>query len=234
MPQLRLWVLLILLTRAFAGNAIVAADEVRASEAQEDVDPDRQVTFEADIAPLFRTRCLKCHGGESRKADLDLASRERIVLGGESGAAIVPGAPDESLLYKRISSGEMPPDENDRLSAAEQELIYRWIAEMGNPTTDATADPLTNPSQHDVVPVMLRHCTACHGRHRQEAGLDQRNRAAMLKGGRSGPAMFGTKRSQVQILSPRLDWTGSPSARTSRDLIGVDIRVTLTTCKFNR
>ena len=53
----------------------------------------------------------------------------------------------------------------------------------------ATTDPLTNPSQHDVIPIMLRHCTACHGRHRQEAGLDLRNRAAMLKGGRSGPAI---------------------------------------------
>ena len=84
----------------------------------------------------------------------------------------------------------MPPDENDRLSAADQKLIYRRIAEMGNATADATADPLTNPSQHDVVPVMLRHCTVCHGRHRQEAELDLRNRAAMLKGGQSGPAMF--------------------------------------------
>jgi len=189
MPQLRLLVLLILLTQACPGKTIFAVDEARESPVQEDVDPERQLSFEDDIAPLFRTRCLKCHEGESRKADLDLASRERTVHGGESGAAIVPGAPDESLLYKRISSGEMPPDENDRLSAAEQKLIYRWIAEMGNATADATVDPLTNPSQHDVVPIMLRHCTACHGRHRQEAGLDLRNRAAMLKGGRSGPAI---------------------------------------------
>ena len=189
MLQLRLWVLLILLTQASQGKSIVAADESRKREVPEDVDPERQLTFEHDIAPLFRTRCLKCHEGESRKADLDLASQGRIVLGGESGAAIVPGAPDESLLYSRISSGEMPPDEKDRLNVAEQKVIYRWIAEMGNATADVTTDPPTNPSQHDVIPVMLRHCTACHGRHRQEAGLDLRNRAAMLKGGRSGPAI---------------------------------------------
>ncbi|MBC7964700.1 MAG: PSD1 domain-containing protein, partial [Fuerstia sp.] len=51
------------------------------------------------------------------------------------------------------------------------------------------SDPLLNPSQHDVIPIMLRHCTPCHGRHLQEAGLDLRNRTAMLKGGRSGPAL---------------------------------------------
>ena len=99
MSQLRLWIFLILLTHACPGNAIFALDEAGESPAREDLNPQRQLTFEDDIAPLFRTRCLKCHEGESRKADLDLASRERTVHGGESGAAIVPGAPEESLLY---------------------------------------------------------------------------------------------------------------------------------------
>ena len=99
MPQLRLWVFLILLTQACPGKTILALDEARESAVRVDVVPERTITFEHDIAPLFRTRCLKCHEGESRKADLDLASREPIVHGGESGAAIVPGAPEESLLY---------------------------------------------------------------------------------------------------------------------------------------
>ena len=189
MPQLRLWILLILLTQAYHGKTIIAADEAGDREVRKDGDPERQLTFEHDVVPLFRTRCLKCHGGESREADLDLASLARIVRGGESGAAIVPGTPDESLLYQRISRGEMPPDEKDRLNIGEQQLIYRWIAEMEHVTADGTTDPLKNPSQHDVFPIMLRHCTACHGRHRQESGLDLRNRAAMLKGGRSGPAI---------------------------------------------
>ena len=106
MPQLRLWILLILLTQAYHGKTIIAADEAGDREVRKDGDPERQLTFEHDVVPLFRTRCLKCHGGESREADLDLASLARIVRGGESGAAIVPGTPDESLLYQRISRGE--------------------------------------------------------------------------------------------------------------------------------
>jgi hypothetical protein len=43
--------------------------------------------------------------------------------------------------------------------------------------------------QHDVMPVLLRRCMMCHGPTRADAGLDLRSRAAMLKGGQSGPAM---------------------------------------------
>ena len=42
----------------------------------------------------------------------------------------------------------------------------------------------------DVIPIMLLHCTVCHGLRRQEGGLDLRTRDSMLRGGRSGPAML--------------------------------------------
>ena len=54
---------------------------------------------------------------------------------------------------------------------------------------DKPAPPLPVVTQHDVVPVLLRHCTVCHGRQRQEAELDLRSRLSMLTGGKSGPAI---------------------------------------------
>src|SRR5262245_59060589 len=48
------------------------------------------------------------------------------------------------------------------------------------------AAPLT---QQHVTHMMLMNCTVCHGRRKQEAGLDLRTRAGMLKGGKSGPAI---------------------------------------------
>lgn len=184
MLQLRFWISLICIIKMCSGGTILVADD--ALDADEHESP---VTFEKDIAPILRTRCLSCHQGDRRKADLELSSSGRTLAGGESGPAIVPGKPDESLLYQRIKSGEMPPEGKDPLSEVEQQLIRRWIAEMGSVPADETSNPLMNPSQHDVIPIMLRHCTPCHGRHRQEADLDLRNRAAMLKGGRSGPAL---------------------------------------------
>jgi Protein of unknown function (DUF1549)/Protein of unknown function (DUF1553)/Planctomycete cytochrome C len=44
-------------------------------------------------------------------------------------------------------------------------------------------------SQHDIIPIMLRRCTVCHGPRNQEAGLDLRSKSSMLKGGKSGPAI---------------------------------------------
>jgi hypothetical protein len=51
-----------------------------------------------------------------------------IVAGGDSGAGLVPGDSEASLLLERIRSGEMPPVDK-KLSAAEVDLLTRWIAE---------------------------------------------------------------------------------------------------------
>src|SRR5690606_34351225 len=44
-------------------------------------------------------------------------------------------------------------------------------------------------NQHDVLPIVLLRCTACHGARLQQAGLDLRSAASMLQGGDSGPAV---------------------------------------------
>jgi mono/diheme cytochrome c family protein len=88
--------------------------------------------FNAKIRPLLAKKCLACHGADPAeiKSSLDLRTREAALRGGESGApAIVPGRPDESLLYQAVKWErlEMPPKENDRLSNEEVEFLRRWI-----------------------------------------------------------------------------------------------------------
>ena len=85
------------------------------------------VTFEEQVRPILKAHCFRCHGGEDEpKAGLDLRLRRLAVGGGESGPAIAPGNRGESLLYQRVSSGEMPPTER-KLSPAEVELVGAWI-----------------------------------------------------------------------------------------------------------
>ncbi len=55
-------------------------------------------------------------------------------------------------------------------------------------------------NQHDVMPILLLRCAACHGRQVQEAGLDLRTRQAILKGGKSGPAMVPGKPNDSLII----------------------------------
>ncbi len=84
--------------------------------------------FEKDVRPILKAQCFRCHGeaGET-KGKLDLRLRRFIVKGGESGAAIEAGKPDESYLLSRLVAGEMPPGDKN-LSDSDIDTIRRWIA----------------------------------------------------------------------------------------------------------
>ncbi|MDF1842071.1 MAG: DUF1549 domain-containing protein [Rubripirellula sp.] len=90
-----------------------------------------QLTYEQDIRPIFRAHCFDCHGAsEAIEGELDLRLVRLMIRGGDSGAAIVAGKPDESLLLDRVRSGDMPPGPT-HLSDEEIETIERWISSGG-------------------------------------------------------------------------------------------------------
>jgi Protein of unknown function (DUF1553)/Protein of unknown function (DUF1549)/Planctomycete cytochrome C len=95
--------------------------------------------FEAEIRPLFVERCYKCHGEKSQKGDLRLDSLTALMQGGESGAALVPGKPSESLLIDAIQHNglEMPPD--GKLKPEQVASVVRWV-ELGAPWPGSSAE----------------------------------------------------------------------------------------------
>ncbi|WP_169976556.1 PSD1 and planctomycete cytochrome C domain-containing protein [Tautonia rosea] len=94
--------------------------------------PER-LTFEHQIRPILKAYCLDCHGGEEElKGGLDLRLKRFAEAGGRSGTALVPGAPDESLLLIRMQDAEMPPGEV-KVPPESIALIEQWIA-VGAPT----------------------------------------------------------------------------------------------------
>jgi hypothetical protein len=154
-------------------------------------------TFQADVLPLLEAKCWRCHGEKTRKADLDLRTPASILKGGESGPAIVPGKAEKSLLYEKLHEGAMPPAKKERLAEAEVLTIKRWI-ENGASADLAAAKPIV--TQHEALFVLRQRCTVCHGRHRQEGGLDLRSKSAMLSGGDSGPAIVPGKPGDSLLL----------------------------------
>ena len=93
------------------------------------------VNFNRDIRPILAENCFYCHGQDAakRQAELRLDVQQSAVDAG----AVVPGAPGASTLLERIHSSDAdvvmpPPDSNRRLSAADKQLLERWIAEGGN------------------------------------------------------------------------------------------------------
>jgi mono/diheme cytochrome c family protein len=149
----------------------------------------RTPSYQEDIRQLFQAKCSRCHGTKVHRADLDLMTPAGVMKGGESGAVIVAGKPEESPLYEKVHSGTMPPATKDRLTAMEVDVIRRWIAAGAKFGPEEVTATEPAPTQHDAIPILLRRCTMCHGLRRQEAGLDLRSKTSVLRGGKSGPAI---------------------------------------------
>jgi hypothetical protein len=98
---------------------------------------DKRVGYRHDVLPILSDRCFKCHGPDSatRKAGLRLDRRDAATAELESGVkAIVPSDTTKSALVERIFSTDddikmPPPDSGKVLSAAEKELLRRWVGQ---------------------------------------------------------------------------------------------------------
>ncbi|MBP89919.1 MAG: hypothetical protein CMJ64_24965 [Planctomycetaceae bacterium] len=88
------------------------------------------ITYEKHVRPILKAHCFHCHGeGGELEGGLDVRLRRLIGKGGESGTAVVPGKPAESLLLERVKNSEMPPEEVKlRPTEAEVATIEQWIA----------------------------------------------------------------------------------------------------------
>src|SRR5215203_1354886 len=84
--------------------------------------------FEKKVRPLLEQRCLECHGAKKVKGGLRLDSRDGWRAGGDSGPAIEPGKPGESLFVRAIGYSDtelqMPPKK--KLAAEEVAIFEEW------------------------------------------------------------------------------------------------------------
>jgi hypothetical protein len=127
-----------LLEKSLPGAEVLASVSARPAASDAMIDsgafpPEAQARskelFRKSVEPLFAASCLRCHGEKRQKSELDLRSREALLKGGIQGPAIVPGKPQESLLWLAISHAKephMPPD--GVLEPAAVEAVREWIA----------------------------------------------------------------------------------------------------------
>lgn len=86
--------------------------------------------FEKEVRPLLVKRCYRCHAGAKAGGGLSLETASGWQKGGESGPAVVPGKPAESLLIRAIDYAdlEMPPrDQGGPLPAEEIAILKKWV-----------------------------------------------------------------------------------------------------------
>ena len=92
------------------------------------------IDFRRDIRPILSDNCFHCHGPDknTRLMNLRLDTREGAFEERKTGRVIVPGDPNSSLLYARITAEPEarrmpPPSSHKKLTGAQIDLLRRWI-----------------------------------------------------------------------------------------------------------
>lgn len=129
-PSVRLF-LLTCLSLALAGG--VSSPQILQAESLD----QSNISFNRDIRPILSNNCFQCHGPDEkqREAGLRFDTQQGATAKLESGdRAIVPGKPEQSPLFERITSTDeftvMPPPETGKsLTKRQVELLKQWIAQ---------------------------------------------------------------------------------------------------------
>ncbi|MBX9652375.1 PSD1 and planctomycete cytochrome C domain-containing protein [bacterium] len=111
----------------------------------DDADKEKIEFFEKKIRPLLVAKCYECHSGKEANGGLRLDTKDFVIKGGDTGPALTPGDPDESLLIEAIryknTDLQMPP--KNPLSAEEIALLEKWVG-MGAPDPRDEATPVVS------------------------------------------------------------------------------------------
>jgi hypothetical protein len=108
--------------------------------------------FAERVAPILASHCLSCHGERIQRSGFDARTEESILRGGKRGAVIVPGKPEESLLYRLITHLEEPAMPlGDPLSSEEIATIAEWIRRLDAPVASSGAIP-TRTAGYAITP----------------------------------------------------------------------------------
>ncbi|MCA9014506.1 MAG: DUF1549 domain-containing protein, partial [Planctomycetaceae bacterium] len=93
-----------------------------------EVDLKKADFFEKRIRPLLINRCYECHSEDSVESGLRVDSLSALVKGGERGASVVIGKPEQSLLISAVNhSGQLHMPPKDKLSQKEISDLTEWI-----------------------------------------------------------------------------------------------------------
>ena len=107
--------------------------------------------WSAKVQPLLDLQCVKCHGPIEQHGGLELDTPAAVLKGGDNGAVVVPGQPEESRLFQNLaadSDQHMPPEK--QLTDADREIVREWIAALAatpsEPTAQLTAQTTNQPA----------------------------------------------------------------------------------------
>ena len=96
----------------------------------------RNVSFNDDVQPILKQRCLECHvPGQVGydKSGFDVSSYDTLMKGGKFGALVIPGDAFTSAFNMLVEGRAHPsirmPYGREKLSDREIEILKVWVKE---------------------------------------------------------------------------------------------------------
>lgn len=109
--------------------------------------------YTEDIQPIVQRVCIACHSGVVKQLNLQVTAYGPLMAGSMRGPVVIPGDPDNSVLWQMVGSGKMPLI--GQLTDEEKELFRRWI-ELGALEYRATKVVTRTLIPEDETEVWLR------------------------------------------------------------------------------
>ncbi|MGV3533382.1 MAG: SUMF1/EgtB/PvdO family nonheme iron enzyme [Chthoniobacteraceae bacterium] len=159
-------------------------------------DRTHAVDFQTQVKPVLESACISCHGPDQDKGSLRLHTYADMMKGGDLGAVVVPGKPDESPLFTAtilpIDHDEvMPPKKEGPISKEQSEALRAWIADGAKwPEGQVLKQIPRVDFVKDVQPILELYCVACHQEGHDEGGYRLDTKVAAFKPGDvAGPSI---------------------------------------------
>ncbi len=169
------------------------------------------VSFETEVAPIIKEKCIRCHGASRKSGQLRLDTYANMGRGGANGPLVRGNLPRNSLLMARLMTPnpqQRMPKDGEKLPDEQLAVIARWIsqgslydgtdptAEIGSAAAAKPEKPVkiarpdgseTVSFKNDIAPWMVNVCLGCHGDRNPRNGFSLATFERMLRGGESGP-----------------------------------------------
>ncbi len=91
----------------------------------------KRTTFDEHVLPIFKDKCVACHGSDKKRGGLVLNNYTAMMIGGSSGVSVKPGDPENSLLYQLMAHSKEPimPPKSPKPEAAVLAVVHKWISD---------------------------------------------------------------------------------------------------------
>jgi hypothetical protein len=133
-----------LIALLLGGPLLATAPAAEGADAATSRDEGLQL-FESTVRPVLLDHCIKCHGDDKPKSNLQLTSRSSLLKGGSRGPAAVPGDPAASLIVRALRhEGELKMPRDGARLVEQLPAFERWVA-LGLPWPEGGGAVLSPP-----------------------------------------------------------------------------------------